>query len=206
MLRVKHQPSCGPVSRAELIAQLDVPVGEIDEVSPALVMLCAESHVHERTPLRALRSADQRHVGLVREAVPLSRIAGDARADHVLPRRQSTAIPRQDVVEVQIRPLKNSAAILAGVLVALENVVPGKLHFLFRQPIEEQQDDHARHPDLPRDGRHHFVFRRRGGEVAPAVEVVGQEIIPGIGGNDLSVTLVKQGKGTARRADIDRLP
>ena len=40
-----------------------------------------------------------------------------------------------------------SPAILAGVPVALKNVVPRELHFLLRQPVKREQQNHARHAD-----------------------------------------------------------
>ncbi len=40
------------------VAQLDVPVGEIDKMPPALVRLAAEGNVDERSPLRPLRSCE----------------------------------------------------------------------------------------------------------------------------------------------------
>ena len=45
--------------------------------------------------------------------------------------------------------LSSMPTILAGVFVPLENVVSRELYFLFRQSIEKQKHDHARHPDLP---------------------------------------------------------
>src|SRR5438270_1783560 len=169
-------------------------------------MLRAERHVHERPPLRTLRPAGQSHVRLVRQAISLPGIACDAGADHVFPRRQAATIAWQDVIEVQVRSLEKIAAILAGVLVALEHIVPGEFYFLLRQPIEEQEHDDARDANLPRDGGNDFMLRRRGGEIAPAIEAVSKEIIRRIRRNDMSVPLVKQGKSTTRRADLDRLP
>ena len=40
------------------------------------------------------------------------------------------------MIEIEIAPIKNLSAVLASVLVALEDVVTRKLHFLFREPIE----------------------------------------------------------------------
>src|SRR5688572_32418068 len=40
-----------------------------------------------RSPLRPRRFADQRHVGLTRQAIAFSCVARDARANHVFPRR-----------------------------------------------------------------------------------------------------------------------
>ena len=79
----------------------------------------------------------KRHVRFMRQSIALARVTRNAGANHVFPSRQAAAIARHHVIEIQIAAIENMAAILAGVFVALENVVPGKLHFLLRQPIEE---------------------------------------------------------------------
>jgi len=177
-------------------------------MAPAFVLLTIESDVHKWPPLRPFRLPDQGHMGLVWESVPLACVTGDTGANNVFPGRQAAFVARQDVIEVQLLAFENLPAILAGVVVALEDVVPGKLHFFLRQPIEEQKHDHARHPNFPRNRRDHFVlrFRRRDGDIEPAREIVGREIILPIGRHNLGVPLIKKRKGTTRRADIDRLP
>ena len=70
-----------------LIAQLDVPVGEINEVPPALVLLRCKRDMDKRTPLRPLRSADQRHARFMRESVSFARITRDTGTDNVFPSR-----------------------------------------------------------------------------------------------------------------------
>lgn len=142
----------------------------------------------------------------MREAISLPRVTSNAGTDHVLPGRQSALIAWQDVIEVQFRSLEYAAAILAGVFVALENVVPGELHFLLRQAVEKQKHDDARHPDLPRDRGHDLMVRSRGGEITPAGKIVRQEIIGRIGRDDLGVALIKERKGAPGGTDVDRLP
>src|SRR5690606_27190611 len=114
----------------DIFSQLDVPVGEIDKMLPAVVLLQAEIDLHERAPLRPLGLANEMHTGFLRCAVCLDRIALDARADNVLPAGRAAAIARDDVVEIEILPVEHMAAILAGVFVALEDVMPRELHFL----------------------------------------------------------------------------
>ncbi|MEY2540017.1 MAG: hypothetical protein QOG67_3757 [Verrucomicrobiota bacterium] len=53
------------------------------------------------------------------------------------------------MIKIQLIPIENMAAILARILVALENIVPSELHFLLRQPVKQQQNDDARHANLP---------------------------------------------------------
>src|SRR5438309_1337552 len=106
-------------------------------MSPAFMLLGRESHLHERTPFRPLGLAYQRHVRFMREPVALAGVTPDAGANNILRCRYPAAISRQNVIQIQLVPCENVAAVLAGILVALEDAVPGKLHFLFRQPIDE---------------------------------------------------------------------
>src|SRR2546430_6650239 len=70
-------------SQQRLVAQFDVPVREINEVFPQIVLRRSKSDLDERPPLRSLRFADQAHVCFTREPITLAGIAGDARANHV---------------------------------------------------------------------------------------------------------------------------
>ena len=106
----------------------------------------------ERPPLRPLRFANQAHVRFAREPVAFARIAADAGTNHVLPRGGTSAITRDDVIQIEFATIENLAAVLAGVLVALEHVVASKFHFLLRKPIEHKQHDHPRNLDLERNG------------------------------------------------------
>ncbi len=110
------------------------------------------------------------------------------------------------MIKIEIASIKDLSAVLAGVLVALENIMTRKLHFLLREPIEKQQHDHARHANLPRNGCDHFIFGRGRGKIAPALKVMRHKIVCPIGRNDLRVTGVNQRECAARRADVDRLP
>src|SRR6185312_7090644 len=106
----------------DVFAQLHVPIRQIHEVLPAVVLMQAEIDLHEWPPFRAFRFAHQVHARFLRRAIRLERIALDARADNVLPRRRAAAIARNDVIEVQVLPVENMAAVLARVFVALENI------------------------------------------------------------------------------------
>ena len=170
------------------------------------MLLRCERDMDKRPPLRPLRFADKRHVRFVRKAIPFARITRDAGTNDIFPHRRSTAIAREHVIQIQFTAIENLPAILAGVLVALENIVPRELHFLLRQPIEKQKHYHARHTDLPGNGRNHFVFRRRFGKIEPAIEIVGEEVVLWIGGDNLGVPLINERESATRRADIHRLP
>ena len=110
------------------------------------------------------------------------------------------------MIEIEVAAFKHLAAVLAGVLVALEHVVSRKLHFLFRQPIKNQQYNHTRDANLEGNRRDHFVIRRVGRNIAPAIEIMRQEIVRFIRGNNVGMPRIYQRKGAAGRADVDRLP
>src|ERR1017187_8822426 len=67
--------------------------------------------------------------------------------DNVLPARRAAPVARDHVVQVPLRTVESLAAVLAGVPRPLEDVVPRELHFLLRQVIIHDQQNHARHPD-----------------------------------------------------------
>src|SRR2546430_13273430 len=131
----------------QIVAQLDVPISQVEEMLPTIVVMQAEVDLHERTPFRTLRFADQPHAGFLWSAISLLRVARNARAHDVLPGGRSAPVAREDVVQIQVFPVERLAAILAGVLVPLENVVPGELDFLFRKAIEHDQQDHPGNAD-----------------------------------------------------------
>src|SRR5271167_3560727 len=114
---------------------------------PAVVPGQGETDLHERTPLWPLWFADEVQARLLRRAVGLACIASDAGADDVFPRSRPAAVTRDNVVQIQVLTVKNIAAILAGVFVALKNIVARELDLLFRQPVIHEQQDDARHTD-----------------------------------------------------------
>ena len=112
------------------------------------MLRCRKRDLHKRPPLWPLRFADQTHVRFAREPIALARITGDARADDIFPCGRASAVARHDMIQVKVAPVKNLAAVLASVLVALEYVMSGKFHLLFWKPIEHQEHDHPRDADL----------------------------------------------------------
>ena len=174
---------------------------------PTVVDRRPEAHLNERTPLGPLRLAHQAHLGLGRGAVGLARVAGDARAHDVLPGGRAAAVAGNHVVEVQVAPIEGLAAVLAGVPVALEEVVPGELDLLLGETVEAHQQDHPGHPDPERHRTHRSLGVRRGpGQVAPLLEVEGPIIAVAHPEHHLGVPLEEKRQRPADRADVDRLP
>ena len=143
---------------------------------------------------------------LVWSPVRLVSIALDARANDVLPRRGSASVAWNDVVQIEIFSLKYPAAVLAGVLVPLKDVVPSKLDLFLRQTIEKQQENHLRNAQTQGDAVNTFVVRFLSGKIGPLVEVEGLERAVGHAHDDLGVAFEEQRKRAAHAADVDGLP
>ena len=191
---------------ARLIAQLNVPVREIDEMLPEIVLRRSKRDLNKRPPLRSLGLPDQAHVCFTRKSVALACIAGDAGTNHVFPSRRSTSVARHDMIQIKLAAIEQLAAVLAGALVSLKYVVPGEFYFLFRKAIEHKEHDHPRDADLKRNRRDHFVVRRVRRQIAPAFEVVRRKIARVIRRNNLGVSCVYEGQGAPCRADVHGLP
>ena len=173
---------------------------------PAVVMLEPEVDLHEGTPLRPLWLADEMHPGFAWRPVGLPRITRDAGADDIFPCRRPAPIPRNDVVEIQIFAIELAPAELAGVLVALENVVACELHFFLREAIKEQQQNHPWDPDAEGDRVNAFWMRLLLRKVVPLVEIVSLEGAIIVVENYLSASFEQQRERPAGCADINRLP
>src|SRR5260370_16319261 len=112
----------------------------MEKVPPTLVLRRGERDVQEGPPLRPLRFANETHLRFLRQTIAFARVTRNARANHVFPSRRSAAVARHYVIEIQIVTIEGLAAILAHVLVALENVVAGGIFFLFfPSPAQKQQ-------------------------------------------------------------------
>jgi len=175
-------------------------------VFPEIVLRRSKRDLHKRAPFWPLRFADQAHVRFTREAITLTRITGDARANHVFPNCRSAPVARHDVIQIKVAPIKNVAAVLAGVLVPLEYIVTREFYFFLRKPVEHQQHDHPRDTNLKRNRGDHFMVRRVRRQVAPAVEIVRRKVVRVIRRNNLGVPCINERKGPAGRANVYRLP
>ncbi len=173
---------------------------------PAIVLVQADIDLHKRTPFRAFGLANQMQSGFLRRAIGLLRVAFNAGANDVFPRRRAAAVAGDDVVEIQIFPLKMFAAVLAGVFVALKNVVARELHFFLRQPVVNRQQNNSRHTDAEGNGMNRFLMRRVLREIAPLVEIKRAERAVFSTDDDVSLSLKKQCESAPGGADIYGLP
>ena len=190
---------------ARLIRELNVPIGEVDEMFPRVVTRLAELEMEHGAPLGPLRLVEEFHAGFGGGPVALAAVARHAGADDVFPRGFAAPVARDDMVEIEVLAVEFVAAILAGVVVALEDVVAREFHFLLRHPVEEEEQNHLGNADGERDGADHIAAFVAAREAEPLVEGHGLERAA-IGLDHLCVALVEQHEGALDAADVYRLP
>ena len=109
------------------------------------------------------------------------------------------------MVEVEVLAVELMPAILAGVVVALEDVMARELHFLLRHPVEKEQQDDLGHADRKRDGADNIAAFVSTGKTEPLVEGHGLERAA-VGLDHLRVPLIEEHEGPLDAADVDSLP
>src|SRR5690606_26043106 len=109
------------------LAELDRPVGLVEERLPRLVLLAAQPQRDQRVASGLLGGPNQLHAGLLGRAAPFAGVAPDAGADEVLPRVAPALRARLDVIDRKIAGREVPAAVLALVAVPCEEVPPVEL-------------------------------------------------------------------------------
>src|SRR5262245_8728908 len=108
---------------------------------PAIVVMKAEVYLDKRPPLGPLGFTDQPHGRFLRCSVGLLSVTPNARTHYVLPGGRTAPVTRDDMIQIKIFPIKCPAAVLARILVSLEDIVPRELDFLFRQAVKHDQQN-----------------------------------------------------------------
>lgn len=162
--------------------------------------------MNKRAPTRAFGLLEQAHVGLVWEAVALTGVAGDATADNIFPSGLSASLAGKDMVEIEFVAVEGARTVLAGVFVALVDVLPSEFDFFTGQSVEKQKHNDRGHTDFEAHRLHHVLVWFGLGKVMPAGKVVGEVVVVLVAPDDVGVSLIKQSESAADAADIDRLP
>ena len=163
-------------------------------------------HGEHGAPPRDAGLFEREHVGFSRKLVSLAGVATDAGADHVLPSRFTATMAGNDMVKVQLFEIMANAAVLAGVIIALIDVLPTEFHLLSRKLIIAGHHDDGRDAETVIDRVNHIrslVFERN---LQPGFRIVSVVEAIRIGMHDLSVPQKHEGKRAPHRAQIDRLP
>jgi hypothetical protein len=146
------------------------------------------------------------HAGFVGGPVGFVCVAAYAGADDVFPSGRSAPVTRNNVVEIQIFPVEHVTAVLTGVLIAFEDVMPGEFNLFFRHPVIHEEQNNPRDADAERDAMDGVFVGGVGGNIAPLGKIQGAERAVRIIQNDLGVTLKEESESATGSTDIDCLP
>ena len=106
-------------------------------MAPTVIGSSPESNVQEWAPLRAFWFFQEHHSRLVGQTIPLAGVAGNARADDIFPGGLAPAIARKDMIDIKPTAIEADAAVLAGVLVPLEDIMTRELDLFLGKAVEE---------------------------------------------------------------------
>ena len=104
---------------------------------PAIVVVSDDVDMDERSPLGPFGFSPQTHSRFERSPVCFPSVTADAGTNDVFPSSGSTPIARGDVVEIEVTPVENFRAILAGIVIPLKNIVACEFDFFFWNAIEQ---------------------------------------------------------------------
>ncbi len=110
------------------------------------------------------RLSHQLHPGFRGRLVAFAAVARMAAGDEVLPCREAPAGSRDDVVERELARSQDRAAVLAGIAIAQQDILPRECAALVRNAAILEQPDHRRqtHGDAGRMQEVSVLFFRHG--------------------------------------------
>ncbi len=194
-----------PFLRRSLVRQLDVPVGQVDEVLPGIVAGLAELEMEHRAPFGPLRLVKELQAGLARRAVALALLHGTQEQTMF---SQEVSPPRsRGMTWSRLRSLRSNLwpqywQVLWSRSKMLWRV---ELDFLFRHPVEKEEQDHLGHANREGDGADDVRAFVTAGKAEPLVEGHGLKGAA-VGIDDLCMTLIEKHESALDAADVDGLP
>ena len=116
-------------------------------------------------------------------------------------------IPRDNVIQIQIPPIFQLPAVLAGIGVPFEDVLPSQFNLFFRNPVKKHQYNNPWNTDSEADGANCILTLIVLAELLPPMEIEGPKIIPcTIPLYHLGMPHIQEAKGPPNRANVHRLP
>jgi len=116
-------------------------------------------------------------------------------------------IPRDNVIQIQIPPIFQLPAVLAGIGVPFEDVLPSQFNLFFRNPVKKHQYNNPWDADPKADGANRILTLIVLAELLPPMEIEGPKIIPcTIPLYHLSMPHIQEAKGPPDGADVHCLP
>ena len=116
-------------------------------------------------------------------------------------------IPRDNVIQIQIPPIFQLPAVLAGIGVPFKDVLPSQFNLFFRNPVKKHQYNNPRDSNAKADGANRILTLIVLAELLPPVEIEGPKIIPRtITLYNLGMPHIQEAKGPPYGADMHCLP
>lgn len=123
------------------VAELHVPIGKVDEMTPTVIDAAGERDVYKGAPFGALRLFKKLHPRFMWKSVALAGVAWDAGTHNVFPCSLTTAVTRKHMVDIQVASVEEISAVLASVPITLKHIQPCEFDFFFRETVKQGEND-----------------------------------------------------------------
>lgn len=110
------------------------------------------------------------------------------------------------MIDIQAGSIEKCPAVLASILITLEDIQTGELDLLFREAVKETEHDNVRNSNLKRDGLEHSRLWVRERKMSPTQKIMREKVIGAIACNNLGMPLIEERQGTAGGTGVDGLP
>ena len=162
--------------------------------------------VGQGAPARRNRFPERCHLRLCRQLVPLLGVTADAGAHDIFPACHAPLVPRNHMVKIQVPILKALAAILANMVITLQDILTGKFDILPRQPVKSRQDNDRRQPETIGNRAYDRPPFRAILKAYPGFKIMGRKQVVLKSPHHLSMIKKQQAQGAPCRTDVHRLP
>ena len=110
------------------------------------------------------------------------------------------------MIQVELSSIKRFAAILAGILISLEDIVACEFNLFLGKSIKDNKKNDPGNSDAERNGSDKIVIILPGAERTPLRKIKGLKGAPRIFVDHLSSPFEEKRERTSCSAHVDRLP
>jgi len=135
-----------------LFFQRDVPVRNVDELAPQVMILFSHGAPHDGAPVRLFGYMDQIHGAFFESEIPLQGVAFRACKNHVGPIGPSSVAAGDDMINGEVLAREPFSAILACEIVSLVDVPSVEFHIMLGIFPIAPKEDHFRHEEFEMRG------------------------------------------------------
>ena len=162
--------------------------------------------VGQGAPARRNRFPERCHLRLCRQLVSLLGVTADAGAHDIFPACHAPLVPRNHMVKIQVPVLKALTAILANMIITLQDILTAKFDLLPGQPVKDRKHNDRRLPETIGNRVYDRPPFRAILKAYPGFKIMGRKQVVLKSPLHLGMIKKQQAQRAQCRTDVHRLP